>query len=115
MTPNVAVENPGMIVFLANMEGHYKREVEAQNELIEKIKALGLQVEFRPWETWGSGMIGESCKVQWGQDYPYSNIYCPTKNGTKTITGCVATAVAQLMSVYECPKVTKNTHLTGAR
>lgn len=103
LTPNVAVENPGMIVFLANMEEHYKREVEAQNELIEKFKALGLQIEFGPWKTWGYGMIGGSCKVQWGQDFPY-NMYCPTKNGTKTITGCVATAVAQLMSVYEYPK-----------
>ena len=32
----------------------------------------------------------------WNQDAPY-NLYCPTYNGERTVTGCVATAMAQVM------------------
>ena len=38
----------------------------------------------------------------WGQHSPY-NFYCPTLNGKKLITGCVATAVAQIMKYHEWP------------
>jgi hypothetical protein len=33
---------------------------------------------------------------RWNQNEPY-NLYCPTSNGTRTVTGCVATAMAQMM------------------
>lgn len=39
----------------------------------------------------------------WGQGKPYNN-YCPTLNERKLITGCVTTAVAQIMKYYEWPK-----------
>ena len=42
-------------------------------------------------------------KTTWNQGYPY-NMYCPTINGKSTFTGCVATAVAQIMKYYEWPK-----------
>ncbi|MDE6006373.1 MAG: C10 family peptidase [Muribaculaceae bacterium] len=42
------------------------------------------------------------CPVQWGQLNPY-NKFCPTIDGKKAPTGCVATAVAQLMAVYKYP------------
>lgn len=38
----------------------------------------------------------------WGQGSPY-NYFCPTLNGRKLITGCVATAVAQIMKYYAWP------------
>lgn len=38
----------------------------------------------------------------WGQGIPY-NYYCPTLNGRKLITGCVTTAVAQIMKYYQWP------------
>ena len=38
----------------------------------------------------------------WGQGRPY-NYYCPTLNNHKLITGCVTTAVAQIMKYYEWP------------
>lgn len=38
----------------------------------------------------------------WGQGAPY-NYYCPTLNGRKLITGCVTTAVAQIMKYYQWP------------
>lgn len=46
------------------------------------------------------------CPVKWGQGssaYEY-NLYCPTgENGIKCKTGCVATAVGQLMATYKYP------------
>ena len=38
----------------------------------------------------------------WGQGKPY-NHYCPTLNGKKLITGCVTTAVAQIMKYHAWP------------
>lgn len=39
----------------------------------------------------------------WDQGYPY-NDQCPTINGDRTETGCVATAMAQLMNYHKWPK-----------
>ena len=38
----------------------------------------------------------------WNQNVPY-NVMCPTLNGDDTYTGCVATAVAQIMKYYNYP------------
>ncbi len=38
----------------------------------------------------------------WGQGSPF-NYYCPTLNNRKLITGCVTTAVAQIMKYYAWP------------
>ena len=39
----------------------------------------------------------------WDQGFPY-NYYSPTIDGQLTLTGCVATALAQIMNYYEWPK-----------
>lgn len=39
----------------------------------------------------------------WGQGYPY-NTQCPQINGTNCLTGCVATAMAQVMNYTRCPE-----------
>lgn len=43
------------------------------------------------------------CTSQWSQDNPY-NLYTPTVNGSKTPTGCVATAMAQVMYHHRWPQ-----------
>ena len=40
--------------------------------------------------------------IAWGQDEPYNNL-CPTLNGTRCVTGCVATAAAQIMYYHKYP------------
>ncbi len=42
--------------------------------------------------------------IRYGQDAPYNN-KCPNINGGRAVTGCVATAMAQVMYYYEYPKV----------
>lgn len=43
----------------------------------------------------------------WGQGYPYHNS-CPEYNGMRCVTGCVATAMAQLMYYYKWPNLVPN-------
>ena len=45
---------------------------------------------------------GGYCSVTWNQRWPY-NYYCPKIDGGTPPTGCVATAVAQIMAVYKFP------------
>ena len=47
--------------------------------------------------------IAPLLKTQWGQGNPY-NLQCPVKNGKHCQTGCVATAMAQVMRHHEWPK-----------
>lgn len=47
--------------------------------------------------------ISPLIRTTWNQTHPY-NKYCPKINGKSTYTGCVATAVAQIMKYHEWPK-----------
>ena len=46
--------------------------------------------------------------TKWWQNYPY-NISCPRIDGSSTPTGCVATAMAQIMYYHQWPKQTIQT------
>ena len=48
-------------------------------------------------------------KTRWNQRTPY-NGKCPMVNGIQCITGCVATAVAQIMKYYNSPTSSKATY-----
>ncbi len=41
--------------------------------------------------------------IQWNQRAPF-NLFCPYLDGTQTVTGCVATALAQIMRYYRYPE-----------
>lgn len=41
-------------------------------------------------------------KTKWGQDYPY-NAWCPESGGKRTLAGCGATAMAQIMKRWNYP------------
>ena len=49
-----------------------------------------------------TAIAGPYLNVQWGQHNPY-NSYCPQPDGTRTAAGCVATAIAQIISYYKHP------------
>ncbi len=53
--------------------------------------------------SWSAQPIAPLLTTTWGQGKPY-NYYCPTLNERKLITGCVTTAVAQIMKYHEWPK-----------
>ncbi len=47
--------------------------------------------------------------TKWDQDYPY-NMYCPMENGQRTMTGCVATAMGQIMKANNYPEHGQGSH-----
>lgn len=47
-------------------------------------------------------------KAEWDQGTPFNN-FCPTVGGNKSYTGCVATAMAQVMHSYQYPERAKGT------
>lgn len=47
-------------------------------------------------------VVSPLIKTTWDQDSPYWNL-CPTKNGNTCYTGCVATAMAQVMNYHQWP------------
>ena len=50
--------------------------------------------------------IAPQIKTSWDQGAPYNN-RCPLISGVRTYTGCVATAMAQVMNYWEYPAVGK--------
>ena len=49
-------------------------------------------------------VIPEMLTTRWGQGTPYRNL-CPKINGQPCVTGCVATAMAQVMNYWQFPAV----------
>ncbi len=57
----------------------------------------------RPWKASGGFIaVPNFLKTKWGQGTPY-NDKCPYDGTTKAPTGCIATAMAQVMRYYEWP------------
>ena len=97
ITESAQISNPGFGVFASNME----------KVCLDKMELAALGGERYTYTVYGEweNIVyepEENCQVKWGQNNPY-NMYCPLKNDKKTLTGCVATAVAQFMSIYKHP------------
>ncbi|GHV68219.1 hypothetical protein FACS1894199_15110 [Bacteroidia bacterium] len=66
------------------------------------------------WDTYMSGaplgtvVVEPLIKTKWNQSEPYYNS-CPSISGTKTVTGCVATAMAQIMKYHNYPIIATKT------
>lgn len=53
--------------------------------------------------------IGPLVSTQWNQDAPYNDL-CPMDNGKRSVTGCVATAMAQVLNNYRWFTTGKGSH-----
>ena len=91
------IRNPGMAVLL----DYLRWTLSGPEEPIGPAVPLTEYTVYGDWENivyYRNGL----CPVEWGQEDPY-NMYCPKINGKLTVTGCLATAVAQFMSIYRHP------------
>lgn len=52
--------------------------------------------------------ISPLCSTEWNQDSPYNDL-CPESSGVHAYTGCVATAMAQMMKYHQYPAVGSGT------
>ncbi|MDE7412059.1 MAG: C10 family peptidase [Paramuribaculum sp.] len=55
------------------------------------------------YATQAKAAISTRLTTKWNQRAPFYNL-CPTKNGQRTLTGCVATSTAQVMNYFEWPQ-----------
>jgi len=81
--------------------GEYAREIECAAQ-------TGLKSQAYASVTDNKKPIAPMLSTQWGQDAPYNNL-CPVINGERSVTGCVATAMAQVMRYHKYPAVGKGT------
>ena len=86
----------------ANMQAwldEYARQIEWLRSLPQDLARR--QVFRAPAETYAP--VAPLCQTQWGQQEPYNN-ECPMVEGQRAVTGCVATAMAQIMKVHQWPE-----------
>ena len=108
LTPDTEIESPAFKIAYAKMEEYYAEQVMRGGldpilpiDSIADLPVDTIYFEGRPYNVYYDMPYGH-CPVTWGQGVPY-NEYCYTVEGARAKTGCVATAVAQLMAIYKYP------------
>ena len=79
------------------------------NREIAYLKAHSHAVVHHPVKR--STAVAPMVTTRWNQEAPYNNL-CPTYNGgaARAVTGCVATAMAQIMNYHEWPERGTGSH-----
>lgn len=100
-----------------HLPANYVGFMKAYQETVEALLKGDAQVsgglaEARQWraERVGTAAVAPLLGgIKWNQRAPYNNM-CPLYDGTnRSVTGCVATAMAQVMMYYQYPKELKAT------
>lgn len=89
-----------------NMPCGMKWWLNTTNKSLERMKAKGITYSANPMAA--SGRPTYFIKTYWNQDKPFNNL-CPQINGSAAPTGCIATAMAQIMKYYQYPATSKGT------
>lgn len=80
-----------------------KKWLQEYSNQIEFLESNGNNDTFSLKSTTGSQPINKLLTTKWDQYFPY-NAHCPEVNGKNCLTGCVATAFAQVMNYHKWPK-----------
>lgn len=100
-----------------HLPANYVDFMKAYQETVEALLKGDAQVsgglaEARQWRAERAGTAAVAPLlggIKWNQRAPYNNM-CPLYDGTnRSVTGCVATAMAQVMMYYQYPKELKAT------
>lgn len=106
LTPETEIDNPGFEIAYEKMEEYYVEKILNQSDESLGVNVPSFDTVTPPIvidSTYYYPMTFGYCPVKWGQDAPY-NVYCFVPNtNTSAMTGCVPTAVAQLMAIYKYP------------
>lgn len=97
-----------------NLIESYSQQLEVLAKKESGPSKSPLKGEFNPSPTRGEGGVKPLIKTRWGQDYPY-NAHCPIviPPATRHLTGCVATAMSQLMRYHRHPAQGTGTYHGG--
>lgn len=83
-----------------NMPDNLKAWIEGYQRQIAWASARGIRYEAGSSSS--RAEVAPLVKTKWDQGAPYNN-KCPLVGSTRTYTGCVATAMAQVMKYHEWP------------
>ena len=90
-------------VWLGGYNNQIKFAEQNNVEATEEVKAKWNSLRKAPPVTAaGTVVVAPLIKTTWDQDDPYWK-YCPSSGSSKTYTGCVATAMAQVMNYWQWP------------
>lgn len=84
--------NPVFNSYMAELNGYIGYCLSTGSEFRTICRAGGSQ-----------GSVGPLVTTLWDQGYPYY-LYCPTWQTAACVTGCVATAAAQILNYHQLPK-----------
>lgn len=96
-----AIDADNMAPALKYWLGEYARQIANAVPVTEPAPKSPNKAERQP--------IEPMVQTHWDQDAPYNND-CPTITGTRTYTGCVATAMAQVMKYHNYPEQGQGSH-----
>ncbi len=96
-----------------NMPVNVRKWMGKYNNFINKLEQEGVESDEETQAQWkklrkganaekATVIVGPLIKTTWDQDTPYWNL-CPGSGNSKAYTGCVATAMAQVMNYWQWP------------
>ncbi len=96
-----------------NMPSNLRKWMGKYDQFIKRIETDSVEASKETQALWdelrqdirraqAAVVVGPLIKTQWDQDAPYYNL-CPGYGYNKAYTGCVATAMAQVMKYWEWP------------
>ena len=103
-----------------NMPVNVRKWMSKYNHFIQKIEADGATASEETAAEWtalrksarkskGDAVVGPLIQTTWDQDDPYWDL-CPGTGKNKAYTGCVATAMAQVMKFWNWPVTGTGSH-----
>ena len=103
-----------------NMPSNIRHWMGKYDKFIKRIETDGVEATEETKAEWkalrkgvrkaqASAVVGPLIQTTWDQDAPYYN-FCPGTGYNKAYTGCVATAMAQVMKYWEWPKKGTGSH-----
>ena len=96
-------------VWLGGYDRQIKRAAADGAEASESIKQEWEKLRQSPIVKTATPVVSPLIKTGWDQDAPFWD-QCPSKSGSKCYTGCVATAMAQVMNYWQWPKKGTGSH-----
>ena len=104
-------KNPFKVKDMSENVYSWLKSVDKGIQNIADSKGVASEAVKAEWKSFAKGnkpaekyrsTVAPLVTTTWGQDYPY-NDSCPMVNEDRTVVGCVATAMAQIMNYWEWP------------
>ena len=92
-----------------NMPPALKYWLDTYAQQIDAARATGATIESSLANVEDFEPIAPMVTTKWGQEYPY-NLLCPFEQGNQCVTGCLPTALAQVINYRKYPERGIGTH-----